>query len=206
MKAVLFWKGCHLFKNGQDGFWIQCPSSEIEEKILPHLSGEYRTQFLKWRNERFLSTEWATINPGLLVEPDSYYFIISKDGKEVQPTDPFFPYSSQWYGGCPLEEIDIISIDSINDLNTIPNQRKDQNGASRAVRYESKGKPRKCPSCSSHRVARILYGMPIFSTKLEKDLSAGRIILGGCCITDDDPEWQCVDCKMMIHKKGLVPM
>lgn len=203
MKAVLLWKDCNIFKKKQDGFWIQCPSSELEEKILPYLSGEHRTQFLKWRKERFLSTKWATINPGLLVEPDSYYFIISRDGKEVQPTDPFFPYSSQWNAYCPLEEIEIIKIDSINNLNTIPNQRKYQNGAMRAVRYESKRKPRKCPACSSHRVAIILYGMPAFSAKLEKDLNAGRIILGGCCITDDDPEWQCADCQMVIYKTRL---
>lgn len=115
MKAVLFWKDCPAFEKEQDGFWIQCPSSELEEKILPYLKGKQRARFLKLK-EHFLSTAWATTNPELLVEPDSYYFIISRDGKEVQPTDPFFPYSSQWYGGCPLEEIDIINIDSINDL------------------------------------------------------------------------------------------
>jgi hypothetical protein len=37
-------------------------------------------------------------------------------GKEVQPTDPFFPYSSQWNAYCPLEQIDITIIDSIKDL------------------------------------------------------------------------------------------
>jgi len=120
MKAVLIWKNCDLFEKEQDGFWIQCPSSELDEKILPHLSGMHRTQFFDGGEERYLSTEWATINPGLLVEPDSYYFIVSRDGKEIQPTDPFFPYSSQWYGGCPLEEIDIMNIDSINDLAACP--------------------------------------------------------------------------------------
>ncbi len=80
-----------------------------------------------------------------------------------------------------------------------------QNGAITAVRCESKRKPRKCPACSSSRIAEILYGMPEISDKLEKDLSAGRIILGGCCISDDDPEWQCADCQMVICKNSLVP-
>jgi hypothetical protein len=115
MKAVLIWKGCDLFKEKQDGFWVQCPNSEVGEKILPHLSRKQRTRFFE-RKEHFLSTKWATINPGLLVEPDSYYFMVSKDGKEVQPTDPFFPYSSQWNAYCPLDDIDIIKIDSIKDL------------------------------------------------------------------------------------------
>jgi len=118
MKAVLIWKDCSIFEKMQDGFWVQCPNSELEEKILPYLSGKQSTQFLE-RKKHFLSTEWATANPGLLVEPNSYYFMISRDGKEVQPTDPFFPYSSQWYVN-PLETIDIINIDSINDLESCP--------------------------------------------------------------------------------------
>lgn len=81
-------------------------------------------------------------------------------------------------------------------------KKKWQNGAIRTVRYETKRKPKKCPACSSHRIANILYGMPDLSAKLEKDLSAGRIILGGCCISDDDPEWQCADCQMVIYKKA----
>jgi len=119
MKAVLLWKSCRLFKNRQDGFWIQCPSSELEDKILPHLSVEERNQFLE-RKEHFLSTEWATKNPDLLVEPYSYYFMISRDGKEIQPTDPFFPYSSQWNAYDPFEDINIINIDSVNDLEDYP--------------------------------------------------------------------------------------
>ena len=67
----------------------------------------------------FLSTQWARANPKLLVKPDSYYFMISRDGKEVQPKDPFFPYSSHWNAYCPLEEIKISVIESISDLKRI---------------------------------------------------------------------------------------
>jgi len=84
-------------------------------------------------------------------------------------------------------------------------KKRGQKGVIGAVRYESKRKPKKCPTCSSHRIAEILYGMPEFSTKLEKDLSSGRIILGGCCITNDDPKWQCADCQMVIYKKSSAP-
>ena len=56
-------------------------------------------------------------------------------------------------------------------------------------------RPKKCPECGSKRVAEILYGMPAFSDKLERDLEVGRIDLGGCCVTDNDPEWQCVECE-----------
>ncbi|MDY6950234.1 MAG: hypothetical protein SWE60_01870 [Thermodesulfobacteriota bacterium] len=30
--------------------------------------------------------------------------------------------------------------------------------------------------------------------RLERDLETGRILLGGCVVTDNDPSWQCVDC------------
>jgi hypothetical protein len=85
-------------------------------------------------------------------------------------------------------------------------KKKWQNGAIIAVRYETKRKPKKCPACSSQRIANILYGMPEYSAKLEKDLSSGRIILGGCCITNDDPKWQCADCQMVIYFKSSTKM
>lgn len=82
-------------------------------------------------------------------------------------------------------------------------KKKWQDGEIIAIRCESKIKPRKCPACGSSRMAEILYGLPALSVKLEKDLNAGRIVLGGCCVTDDDPEWQCADCQMPIYKKSL---
>ena len=115
MKAVLLWRNCKLFKKKQDGYWVQCPISELESKILPHMSMEARKEFLE-RKEYLLSTEWATNNPGLLVEPGSYYFMVSQDGKEIQPTDPHFPYSSQWNAYNPFEIINTMKIDSLGDL------------------------------------------------------------------------------------------
>ena len=67
-------------------------------------------------------------------------------------------------------------------------------------RYESKAKPSKCPKCGSARVAKILYGMPIGLDGIGADLDAGKIVLGGCELTGDDPAWQCLDCETGIHK------
>jgi len=68
-------------------------------------------------------------------------------------------------------------------------------------RYESRTQPSKCPKCGSERVARILYGEPMGSEALMADLKAGRIVLGGCCITGDDPKWQCLECETEIYWK-----
>lgn len=67
------------------------------------------------------------------------------------------------------------------------------------MRYYSEREPARCPSCKSPNVARILYGMPSYEAFLEAE--AGKIIIGGCMVTDDDPIWGCIDCKTKIYKK-----
>ena len=64
----------------------------------------------------------------------------------------------------------------------------------------TKRKPRKCPQCGSSRIANILYGMPEFSPEFEKRIEDGKIALGGCCISNDDPVWKCVECEADIYK------
>ncbi len=55
-------------------------------------------------------------------------------------------------------------------------------------------KPEKCPVCKSDNIAKILWGMPEYSKKLQKDMDSGRIFIGGCCISDNDPQWHCNEC------------
>jgi len=69
-------------------------------------------------------------------------------------------------------------------------------------RLEYEHKPRICPVCGSARVAEILWGMPAYSEEMQKDLDAGRIVLGGCCIFGDEPTWQCADCGTDFYLKG----
>jgi len=67
--------------------------------------------------------------------------------------------------------------------------------------YELIRKPRKCPACASIRIADIMYGYPIFSEELDDLLKTGKVILGGCCVSRDDPKWECFDCHASIYKK-----
>lgn len=64
----------------------------------------------------------------------------------------------------------------------------------------AKRKPRKCEQCGSTKIANIFYGYPSISTKLDKAIQEGRIVLGGCVITECDPNWKCVDCGLQIYK------
>jgi len=51
----------------------------------------------------------------------------------------------------------------------------------------------KCPRCCSLSVIKIIYGMPTHDAFLMAE--EGKIKLGGCCITDLDPEYYCKDCE-----------
>ncbi len=64
-------------------------------------------------------------------------------------------------------------------------------------------KPRKCPHCGNSPVASILYGMPAYDEKMQKDIAEGRIALGGCCIGMDAPAWQCSSCGLEMYKKQV---
>jgi hypothetical protein len=64
-----------------------------------------------------------------------------------------------------------------------------------------KRKPRKCPKCGG-KVATIFYGMPNFeSLQLQKDLEDDKIVLGGCCMMEGGPVWQCVGCDTQFYRE-----
>jgi len=35
--------------------------------------------------------------------------------------------------------------------------------------------------------------MPAWSPKMQEEIDQGKLVLGGCCVSDHDPEWQCVE-------------
>jgi len=54
-------------------------------------------------------------------------------------------------------------------------------------------KPESCPFCGAATALSILYGMP--SAEARDDEEKGKIVLGGCCVEDDSPDWACTQCK-----------
>ena len=65
----------------------------------------------------------------------------------------------------------------------------------------AKRKPRRCPVCHSANVLSILYGYP--TPEVFADAEAGRIALGGCCVSAADPSWCCRDCDAVIYPERL---
>ena len=54
---------------------------------------------------------------------------------------------------------------------------------------------KKCPNCSSAEfVVPIRYGMP--GPKMQQDYYEGKIKLGGCMVSMDNPDWHCKKCEL----------
>lgn len=63
-----------------------------------------------------------------------------------------------------------------------------------AVIIEVECKPNNCLNCGG-KVVPILYGEPDEEGGLLIDTK--EMIMGGCIVSDNDPEWGCLDCETM---------
>ena len=50
---------------------------------------------------------------------------------------------------------------------------------------------KKCPKCGKELIE-IIYGMP--GSELFEAAERGEVILGGCMVFEDQPEYRCKDC------------
>ena len=54
---------------------------------------------------------------------------------------------------------------------------------------------KKCPVCNSlNGVREFIYGMP------SEEPDATKYVLGGCCISDDEPDYRCINCATDFYK------
>ena len=51
-----------------------------------------------------------------------------------------------------------------------------------------------CPMCGGTDIAMILYGLPSDELLKSKKVKEGKIILGGCGVSGNDPKLECNDC------------
>lgn len=66
------------------------------------------------------------------------------------------------------------------------------------IRIETTHKPNFCPTCGKAAVVEVVYGYPNPSDF--EDAAAGTLVLGGCCLGNDDPGWRCTSCEQDIHR------
>lgn len=73
-------------------------------------------------------------------------------------------------------------------------QRDLERQISSEARHYHPVRPARCPQCNSKRVAEIVYGYVLMSRQLKAALRAGRVCLGGCMYSHDNPHWCCLAC------------
>ncbi len=61
------------------------------------------------------------------------------------------------------------------------------------TRKRKKKSPEACPKCGSLDVVPILYGLP-GGPEVMEEAEQGKIALGGCLVTDSDPQKECKAC------------
>jgi hypothetical protein len=62
-------------------------------------------------------------------------------------------------------------------------------------------KSKLCPKCGSSQTIPIIYGYP--SAHLELEDEKGNIMLGGCEVYDDMPEFYCKDCDNQFNSNDV---
>jgi len=61
------------------------------------------------------------------------------------------------------------------------------------MRKSKRPKPT-CPNCKSSRpVIPIAYGMP--PPDIMEKATKGKVVIGGCCLFGNDPNWYCKKCE-----------
>ena len=51
-----------------------------------------------------------------------------------------------------------------------------------------------CPKCKSKNIASILWGEILLTAEGKNNRENGKIVLGGCCVSENDPDKECNDC------------
>jgi hypothetical protein len=57
-----------------------------------------------------------------------------------------------------------------------------------------------CPICTKGKLVPIVYGLP--GSELQRDSENGLVSLGGCVVTGNDPELECLGCEARFKRDG----
>jgi hypothetical protein len=72
----------------------------------------------------------------------------------------------------------------------------------RARRVKGRETRPTCPDCGAELIP-VAYGMP--SREMMEASMRGEVALGGCCITDCDPDVECPACERRFFSEELLP-
>ncbi|MCZ6581796.1 MAG: hypothetical protein O6761_01320 [Thaumarchaeota archaeon] len=58
-----------------------------------------------------------------------------------------------------------------------------------------------CPKCKSTKTALIFYGYPADMEQFLVAVAKKELVPGGCNVSENDPKWECTDCKWRWGKR-----
>lgn len=137
----------------------------------PHLWAEMRDYLAEWLLPRSVEELDKRIR----------YAFLSLTGASIDSTTTIF-LEKYDKGGMSSGHID----PNFWRDNALPQLREQ-------LAYDRDWKRPPCLNCGPSNVARIVFGYPDLEMMEASD--RGDIVLGGCSVTEDDPEWRCKDCQ-----------
>lgn len=127
MKIKLYWPKCDLHDNkvdfaGDDAFFLECSIEEAKEQIFSYLTDVEIKESISLYNP---IPDTMFLEYG--IDTSKSCFLITKDLKKILPMKWSFPYSPQWNGDSPFEDIKEIELKYITEIKDIIIESIDDN-------------------------------------------------------------------------------
>ena len=117
MRAILVWpnRAAKAKSNTKpmDYFWVECTAEEAEEKIVPRLSEELILRYRDFANvPNTPPPEWSFMR-------GKRFFLVSRDGRDIEPLAWYFPFAGQWGAYCPFRCMRKRKVHDVSDLRDV---------------------------------------------------------------------------------------
>ena len=100
-----------LYNAHDKTYWIKCQTSELPQKVIPNVSRAYA---------EFLRNCCSDTDRPLKEEPAEFvYLLVSKEGKVIEPKDPFSPCAELWQDDCPFQVMNPTNIGTLSELHQL---------------------------------------------------------------------------------------
>lgn len=63
---------------------------------------------------------------------------------------------------------------------------------------------RSCPTCEEGSLRRIIYGL-VAGGELQEKADRGEVVLGGCQVGENSPDWECPHCGAQFREQHMNP-
>lgn len=110
------WRKCSCWGlDAIDSFWVEATRQEAKDLVFPFLSKQDIDASLSCAE----SSQVFVNNFKDNLELYPYCFLVSQNLGMIKPFFAYYPFSNQWNGYSPFEEISESTINCLNDLITI---------------------------------------------------------------------------------------